>query len=125
MNMNQVTIPATDMAASKAFYVTLGFELIVDTDHYVRFYCEDGGATFSLSLTDQRTPNPTVVYFEHEALDMLCNRLQQKGIEFEQLPHHQPYLWREAIVRDPAGNLIKLYWAGDNRVNPPWRVRRT
>ena len=35
----------------------------------------------------------------------------------------QPFLWREAILNDPSGNKIKLYWAGDNRLNPPWRIK--
>ena len=30
-----------------------------------------------------------------------------------------------AYLRDPAGNLICLFWAGENRKNPPWRVQRT
>jgi hypothetical protein len=34
------------------------------------------------------------------------------------------YLWREAVLHDPSGNKIKLYWAGENRLNPPWRVER-
>jgi hypothetical protein len=29
---------------------------------------------------------------------------------------------REAILCDPSGNMIKVYWAGENRLNPPWRV---
>jgi hypothetical protein len=36
----------------------------------------------------------------------------------------RPYLWREAVLRDPSGNRIKLYHAGENRLNPPWRVER-
>jgi len=36
----------------------------------------------------------------------------------------EPYLWREAVLRDPSGNRIKLYHAGENRLNPPWRVER-
>ena len=56
MNLNQVTAPALDMAASIAFYETLGLTLIVRTDHYARFECPDGDATFSLALRD--TPLP-------------------------------------------------------------------
>ena len=37
-------------------------------------------------------------------------------------PRDQPWLWREAYLRDPAGNLICLYHAGENRRNPPWRI---
>ena len=42
-----------------------------------------------------------------------------------QEPTDQHWLWREAILHDPSGNKIKLYWAGENRLNPPWRVEKT
>jgi hypothetical protein len=51
--------------------------------------------------------------------------LEGKGIEFEQPPTDQPYLWREAILRDPDGHRIFLYHAGVNRLNPPWRLPQT
>ena len=34
------------------------------------------------------------------------------------------YLWREARLRDPDGHQIRLYDAGVNRLNPPWRIDR-
>ena len=49
-------------------------------------------------------------------------RLVTAGIRFESQPRDQPWLWREAYLRDPAGNLICLYHAGENRRNPPWRI---
>jgi hypothetical protein len=30
----------------------------------------------------------------------------------------------EAIVLDPSGNKIKLYWAEENRLDPPWKVEK-
>jgi len=33
------------------------------------------------------------------------------------------HLWRGARVRDPDGHDIRLYFAEDNRLNPPWKVR--
>lgn len=66
--------------------------------------------------------NGAVIYFEHSALDEWVIELKNKGVEFEQDPTDQRYLWREAIVKDPSINKVKLYWAGDNRLNPPWRV---
>jgi catechol 2,3-dioxygenase-like lactoylglutathione lyase family enzyme len=123
MNLNQVTLPAVDLAASVAFYRTLGFRLIVDTPHYARFECPDGGATFSLHGVDAMPADSGVlVYFEHEALDELVAELQGKGVVFTQEPADQRWLWREARLRDPAGNALCLYWAGENRRNPPWRV---
>ncbi|RCU51562.1 VOC family protein [Corallincola holothuriorum] len=124
MNLNQVTLPVSDMDMATQFYRTLGFTQIVDTPHYARFECPQGGATFSLAVESAEFNSGAVIYFEHEALDEWVARLQAKGIEFEQLPTDQRYLWREAILHDPSGNKIKLYWAGENRLNPPWRVER-
>ncbi len=122
MNLNQVTIPVHDMKSATDFYRRMGFLQIVDSVHYARFECTEGTATFSLSLDPGLKSNPTVIYFEHEQLDDLVASLKEKGFEFEQDPTDRGWLWREAILRDPSGNKIKLFWAGENRLNPPWRV---
>ena len=123
MNLNQVTLPASDMAESTAFYRRMGFLQIVDTPHYARFESIDGDATFSLSLEDG-VAGAAVIYFEHEDLDELVAALKARGIRFDQDPQDMTYLWREAVLHDPAGNKIKLYWAGEHRRRPPWRVER-
>tara|TARA_Y100000034_G_C6834127_1_gene376781 strand:+ start:754 stop:1131 length:378 start_codon:yes stop_codon:yes gene_type:complete len=122
VNLNQVTLPVKNMPMAVEFYQTLGFKLIVDTPHYARFMCPEGEATFSLSLEEYGFNNGTTIYFEHEQLDEWVAELQVKGIKFEQLPTDERYLWREAVLYDPSNNKIKLYWAGENRLNPPWRV---
>ncbi|GIU21711.1 MULTISPECIES: VOC family protein [unclassified Shewanella] len=122
MNLNQVTLPVNNMETSTEFYRALGFIQIVDTPHYARFECPEGDSTFSLSLDNSEFISRTVIYFEHEELDNLVNQLKAKGINFEQDPTDESYLWREAVLLDPSGNKIKLYWAGENRLNPPWRV---
>lgn len=122
MNMNQVTLPVKDMQVATDFYRKMGFLQIVDTPHYARFECPAGGSTFSLSLDAGEFSNGCVIYFEHEALDELVNELKTKGFEFDQEPMDMNYLWREAVLHDPSGNKIKLYWAGKNRLDPPWRV---
>ncbi|WP_019029623.1 VOC family protein [Colwellia piezophila] len=127
MNLNQVTLPVREMEISTDFYRRLGFLQIVDTPHYARFACPDDGATFSLSLEAELPENNThgaIIYFEHQQLDDWVKEIQLRGIELAQLPTEQSYLWREAIVFDPSGNKIKLYWAGENRLNPPWRVEK-
>lgn len=123
MNLNQVTLPVSNMDKAVAFYQVLGFTLIVDTPHYARFECPMGQSTFSLSLAPEPTMNGAVIYFEHAELDRWVDDLLTKGIEFAQLPTDEAYLWREAILFDPSGNKLKLYWAGENRLNPPWRVK--
>lgn len=123
MNLNQVTLPATNVADSVAFYQRMGFTQIVDSAHYARFACRDGNATFSVHFVATVTADPGVtVYFECHDLDQLCADLQQRGFEFLEQPTDRVWLWREARLVDPSGNIICLYWAGENRLNPPWRV---
>jgi catechol 2,3-dioxygenase-like lactoylglutathione lyase family enzyme len=122
MNLNQITIPVKHMNEATAFYLKLGFTQIVDTPHYARFECPEGNSTFSLALETSDFSNGATIYFEHENLDLWVTTLRSIGIEFYQQPTDQSYLWREAILYDPSGNKIKLYWAGENRLYPPWRV---
>lgn len=122
MDMNQITLPVNNMEEAVQFYLLLGFTQIVDTPHYARFSCPEGNSTFSLSLDTKAFNNSAVIYFETEKLDELVEQLGSKGIFFEQGPTEQRYLWKEAVLKDPSGNKIKLYWAGENRLNPPWKV---
>jgi predicted enzyme related to lactoylglutathione lyase len=124
MNLNQVTLPVHDMDEAAAFYRRMGFLQIVDTPHYARFECTEGLSTFSLGLNADARVNPATIYFENEDLDELVVSLKERGIEFQQDPTDMSYLWREAVLSDPSGNKIKLYWAGESRRNPPWRVER-
>ena len=124
MNLNQVTVPVLDIPKSIAFYQTLGLKLIVKSDHYARFECPDGISTFSLHLTDQLPSGAGIsVYFECEDLDQKADELIQKGIRFDELPNDKPWLWREAYLKDPDGNQLILFYAGENRLNPPWRIQ--
>ncbi|WP_078084399.1 VOC family protein [Microbulbifer mangrovi] len=125
MNLNQVTLPVANMEEATDFYRRMGFLQIVDTPHYARFECPEGESTFSLSLEQQAFTNNGVIYFENENLDALVLALKEKGFAFDQEPTDMRYQWREAILHDPSGNKIKLYWAGANRLNPPWRVERS
>ena len=130
MRLNQVTVPLVDYDASVAFYRTLGLKLIVDAPpRYARFEMPegDGGepSTFSIEKMENVMPAAygTVVWFESDRLDELVAELKAKGIRFESDPETMSYLWRVATLRDPAGNRIALYHAGENRRNPPWRVK--
>lgn len=126
MRLNQVTAPASDLDASIAFYVLLGLRLIVKSPHYARFELPKGEATFSLHVVDGAVPrvNAPHLYFEFSdvGLDTQVERLKAAGVEFEREPVMQSWLWREAWLRDPAGNAICLYYAGENRRFPPWRL---
>ncbi|MEH6620415.1 VOC family protein [Maribacter arcticus] len=124
MNLNQVTIPSLDLKKSIPFYEKLGLRLIVASlPNYARFECPDGASTFSIHQTDTLPKGDGIyIYFESNNLDVLVNELIEKGIQFEQLPTDQRWLWREARLKDLDGNQLILYYGGDNRLNPPWRI---
>ncbi|HYD21338.1 MAG TPA: VOC family protein [Flavipsychrobacter sp.] len=125
MNLNQVTVPVTELMRSIAFYEKLGLKLIVRSEpDYARFECTEGGASFSLHRVDKMPEGEGVwVYFEREDIDNYVEELEKRHISFETKPADQPWLWREAKLRDPDGNMLIIYWAGTDRLYPPWRLK--
>ena len=123
MNLNQVTVAVTDVPRAIVFYRQLGLQLIVESlPDYARFCCPDGSATFSVSRVERVQPSQSLIYFECNELDATVQRLQALGVQFSMLPTDQPWLWREAYLSDPDGNPLCLYFAGSNRLDPPWRL---
>ena len=76
----------------------------------------------SRAIRKQTIGETTAVYFECDDLDERVERLARSGIPFEHGPRNQPWMWREARLRDPSGNTIFLYKAGEARRFPPWRM---
>ena len=124
MNLNQITVPSLDLVKSILFYEKLGLKLIVKSlPHYARFECPDGDATFSIHQTEKLPSGDGIyVYFECKDLDNYVNSLIDKGIVFEELPNDKSWLWREARLKDVDGNQLILFYGGENRLNPPWRI---
>lgn len=124
MNLNQVTVSVNNVEESIKFYENLGLNLIVKSlPNYARFECPVGYSTLSIHKSENiANEQRTWIYFEIDDLDKQVNLLQEKGIAFEELPADKPWLWREARLKDPDNNLIILYFAGENRLNPPWRI---
>ncbi|PKP91540.1 MAG: glyoxalase/bleomycin resistance/extradiol dioxygenase family protein [Alphaproteobacteria bacterium HGW-Alphaproteobacteria-14] len=122
MRLNQVTVGCTDYAASVEFYTTLGLIQIVDAPpRYARFETPDG-ETLSIHQVDAVAASTTVVYFEIEELDQTVVILKSAGLRFLTDPVDESWGWREARLRDPAGNEICLFRGGHNRRFPPWRI---
>ena len=122
--LNQVTLTVNDYAKSVDFYRKLGLRQIVDSpeNQYARFET-GGGATISIQADpEEEIASTSAVYLECDDLDDQVDRLARAGIPFEHGPRNQPWLWREARLRDPSGNIIFLYKAGESRRFPPWRV---
>jgi len=125
MNLNQVTIYTDKPVETVNFFKKLGLELIVDSiPRYARLACPDGDSTLSIHTTDDLSNASNIVlYFECEDLDAKVAELKNLGLKFEQEPQDKTWLWRESYLKDPNGNRICLFYAGENRQNPPWRVK--
>jgi catechol 2,3-dioxygenase-like lactoylglutathione lyase family enzyme len=125
VNLNQVTLAATDLAESIGFYRRLGLTQIVDAPHYARFECP-GGATFSLHAAEAPVAvGDALIYFEYDsadALDTAIEALRTQDVVIDDGPSDQRWRWREARLRDPSGHRLCLYHAGDDRRFPPWRL---
>ena len=106
------------------FYEKLGLKLIVKAlPHYARFECPNGNSTFSIHKTEELPKGDGIyVYFECNDLDKKVEEIKQTGIQFDLEPTDQSWLWREARLKDIDGNQLILYYAGENRLNPPWRI---
>jgi hydroxymethylpyrimidine/phosphomethylpyrimidine kinase len=105
--LNQITVTGTEYARSVDFYRRLGA----------------GGVTLSVQIDpDERIIATTAIYFECDDLDERVEQLARSGLTFEHGPRNQPWMWREARLRDPDGNIIFFYKAGENRRFPPWRM---
>ncbi|MEP7130527.1 MAG: bifunctional hydroxymethylpyrimidine kinase/phosphomethylpyrimidine kinase, partial [Sphingomicrobium sp.] len=117
--LNQVTVTGTHYRRSVEFYTQIGLRQIVDNPpDYARFETA-GGATFSVQIDpEEKIIATTAVYLECEDLDERVERLARSGVAFEHGPRNQPWMWREARLRDPDGNIIFLYKAGEARRFP-------
>jgi catechol 2,3-dioxygenase-like lactoylglutathione lyase family enzyme len=122
MNLNQITVPSIDVKKAIDFYQKLGLHLIVEAlPHYARFMCSN--STFSIHQVEKLPQGEgVIVYFEDNNLDNTINELIKKGIKIDELPNDKDWLWREARLKDLDGNQLIIYYAGDNRLNPPWRI---
>ena len=126
MRLNHVTLTVTDVERSADFYRRLGLRQIVASyPHYARFVSPEGDTTLSLHDSGNAaaaSPAGASIHFECDDVDATVSTLKRQGFSFELDPTDQPYLWREAVLHDPDGNPIFLFSAGENRLDPPWRI---
>ena len=112
------------LRTSVEFYRKLGLKQIVDSPTPItRASRRPAAATFSVQIDpEEKIVATTAVYLECDDLDERVEQLARSGIPFEHGPRNQPWMWREARLRDPDGNMIFLYKAGEARRFPPWRI---
>ncbi|MES2137608.1 MAG: bifunctional hydroxymethylpyrimidine kinase/phosphomethylpyrimidine kinase, partial [Pseudomonadota bacterium] len=106
--LNQVTVTGTNYERSVDFYRRIGLKQIVGSEEngYARFETA-GGVTLSVQIDpDEKIIATTALYLECDDLDERVEKLARSGIAFEHGPRNQPWLWREARLRDPDGNII-------------------
>ena len=121
--LNQVTVTGTNYERSVAFYARLGLrQIVANAPDYARFETA-GGVTLSVQIDpEEKIIATTALYLECDDLDERVEQLARSGIPFEHGPRNQPWMWREARLRDPDGNIIFFYHAGESRRFPPWRI---
>jgi catechol 2,3-dioxygenase-like lactoylglutathione lyase family enzyme len=126
VRLNHVTLSVVDVARSAAFYVRLGLvQIVADYPEYARLEVAEGQTTLSLHRVERASPQPSAsIHFEVDDVDRVVAALEHAGFPFVSAPIDQPYLWREAILLDPDENQVFIYHAGENRLNPPWRLAR-
>jgi hypothetical protein len=44
-------------------------------------------------------------------------------VEIAETPVGRSWLWRDARVVDPDGHELLYFFAGQNKLDPPWRVK--
>lgn len=124
MRLNHITLPARNVESSAKFYVTLGLtQIVANYPQYARLLAPDGDSTLSLHQASEVPQGGASIHFEVEDVDQTVQQFKNAGFDFVCDPVDQPYLWREAILLDPDGHRIFIFHAGENRLNPPWRLR--
>ena len=123
MDLNQVTVGAVDFGKSLEFYRMLGLKLIVLAEgRYARFELPSGAATFSIHHDVEHVAGRNTLYFEVDDVDQVHAALAAKGVVFDSEPTDERWNWREARFKDPSGNRLCLFHAGQDRRFPPWRI---
>jgi len=113
MDLNQITLPCTDYGASVAFYKALGLTQIVDSPpRYARFESNTGSTLSIHSVESVADATGVTIYFEVNDVDAKIAELRDNGLRIDVEPVDQSWLWREAYLSDPAGNVIEFIRPG-------------
>ena len=56
-------------------------------------------------------------------LDRYVDEFISKGLTFEEMPNDKKWLWRDTRLKDPDQNQLILYFAGENRLHPPRKIK--
>jgi uncharacterized glyoxalase superfamily protein PhnB len=134
INIHSGFLPHTDRDASVAFYCdTLGFELRNDVGYNGMHWLTVGppgqpgvnivlyppGVDPGITEDERRTISEmmakgtfAMLTLASTDLDAAFDKLQASDVEVVQEPTDQPYGIRDAAVRDPSGNLLRINQVG-------------
>lgn len=116
--MNQISVGIREYAAAVTFYTWLGLRQFVGAPpDYARFETQTG-ETMSIHRVDD-PQGTTIVYLEVEDVEAFVAVVD---LPLVGAPTDRPWLGREAPLRDPSGNEICIYHAGENRRCAPRRI---
>lgn len=106
-------LPASDVAATRAFYEALGFTAGYHDDHYE--ILRRGPLVVHLEARDGLEPsrNDTSCYWRVSNADALYDEFSALGLPSAGAPSlvppfDEPWGMREFTLRDPSGNLIRV-----------------
>ena len=103
-------VPASDLDASQAFYLRLGFELVADYGDY-RILGDERGWHLHLNRIEgwpvDVAHNPFGLYLYVEDVDAVAERVRDLVIE-PGAPHLKPWGCYEFAVSDPTGVLVRI-----------------
>ena len=106
-----ITFYVSDMERAKRFYEeTLGLEKKYEYSSYVGFEC--GGVEIGLipKLENGKKVGPLSppVDFLVDDVEKVYNELKQKGVEFIEELHEEPWGGKQATFTDPDGNILEI-----------------
>jgi catechol 2,3-dioxygenase-like lactoylglutathione lyase family enzyme len=111
-----VSVPVSDQARAKAFYVdTLGLDLVRDDDsvpgfHWIQVAPRDGHTSLTLVNWFESMPAGSMqgLVLHSDDLQADYERMVAAGATFDGPPEKRDYATLEAVVRDPDGNGLVL-----------------
>ena len=122
--LNQVTVTGTNYERSVEFYGRLGLKQIVDSPERVMHVSRPQAASpsQSRSIRKRRSSRRLQSISNVTISTNAWSSSPEAASPSSTAPRNQPWMWREARLRDPDGNIIFFYKAGENRRFPPWRM---
>jgi catechol 2,3-dioxygenase-like lactoylglutathione lyase family enzyme len=115
-HLSHLFVTVGDLDAARAFWIgTIGLEVLVDEDGYVRVGGE-GGFTMGIErVPDGEAPAVEVVVRVAD-VDAVYERLTSMGAPCDGPPREMPWGARHIWLRDPDGRPVSIFSSPDQAV---------